>query len=759
MKKKILGRETPINSGWVFHEEFKPTHLKKLAKGKFVGLPHTAVEVPFSYFDERAYHKAFCYQRVIAWQAGFAGREVALRFDGAMADAKVWINGIEVAAHRDGYTPFEARLTLYLKHGKNLVTVKIDGSENPGIPPFGGVIDYLTYAGIYRDVWLVVTPMISLGNAKIETPDVLAERKRVTVVGEIENPQGVAFIGKVSARILDAKGQKIASTSTTVEGSSYSLSFAGLENIVLWDIDNPALYKLELELETHHGKDAKAIAFGFRHAEFTADGFFLNGRKVKIRGLNRHQSFPYVGYAMGRRAQERDAEILKHELRCNLVRTAHYPQSPWFLDHCDRIGLLVFGEIPGWQHIGGAAWKDEAVENVRRMLRRDWNHASIVIWGVRINESQDDHDFYQRTNAMARDLDKTRQTGGVRFITDSELLEDVYTMNDFILGQEERVRSNRGRVALRDQQEVTGLKHNVPYLVTEFGGHMFPTKRHDQEQRQAEHVTRNLQILEAAHADPHISGCIGWCFADYNTHKDFGSGDRICHHGMLDMFRVPKFAAYAWAIQGRPQRGNVLEPVTFFARGERNIGGILPLIVLTNCDEVELRYGPHVIKRAVPDRQAYPHLPHAPVVFDERVFSPEELGAWGMRWHDGEVRGFVGGKLVISRQFSSEPMPVRLDVVADETLLSDEAKDSTRIVARALDQAGNILPFFAESIEIAVTGKARLLGPTTVPLCGGVAGFWVETIGGSGAAAIRVKCPRLKDVRLTLHMNERGRLP
>lgn len=759
MKKKILGRETPINSGWVFHEEFKPTHLKKLAKGKFVGLPHTAVEVPFSYFDERAYHKAFCYQRVIAWQAGFAGREVALRFDGAMANAKVWINGIEVAAHRDGYTPFEARLTLYLKHGKNLVTVKIDGSENPDIPPFGGVIDYLTYAGIYRDVWLVVTPMISLGNAKIETPDVLAEQKRVTVVGEITNPQGVAFIGKVSARILDAKGRKIASTSTTVEGSSYSLSFAGLENIVLWDIDNPALYKLELELETHHGRDAKAIAFGFRHAEFTADGFFLNGRKVKIRGLNRHQSFPYVGYAMGRRAQERDAEILKHELRCNLVRTAHYPQSPWFLDHCDRIGLLVFGEIPGWQHIGGAAWKDEAVENVRRMLRRDWNHPSIVIWGVRINESQDDHDFYQRTNAMARELDKTRQTGGVRFITDSELLEDVYTMNDFILGQEERVRSNRGRVALRDQQEVTGLKHNVPYLVTEFGGHMFPTKRHDQEQRQAEHVTRNLQILEAAHADPHISGCIGWCFADYNTHKDFGSGDRICHHGMLDMFRVPKFAAYAWAIQGRPQRGNVLEPVTFFARGERNIGGILPLIVLTNCDEVELRYGPHVIKRAVPDRQTYPNLPHAPVVFDERVFSPEELGAWGMRWHDGEVRGFVSGKLVISRQFSSEPVPVRLDVVADETLLSDEAKDSTRIVVRALDQAGNILPFFAESIEIAVTGKARLLGPATVPLRGGVAGFWVETIGGSGAAAIRVKCPRLKDVRLTLHMNERGRLP
>ena len=759
MKKKTLGREMPINNGWVFHEEFKQGHTKKLAKGKSVALPHSAAELPFSYFDERAYQKAFCYQRLITWQAGFADKEVALRFDGAMADAQVWINGVEVAAHKDGYTPFEARLTPHLKQGDNLVTVKVDGSENPSIPPFGGVIDYLTYAGIYRDVWLVVTPMISLGNAKIETPDVLLPSKRVTIAGEIENPQALAFIGKVSAKIRDGNGRKIASTSAVVDGSSYFLSFDELNGISLWDIDKPSLYKLELEIETSHGKDAKVIAFGFRQAEFTADGFFLNGRKLKIRGLNRHQSFPYVGYAMGRRAQERDAEILKHELRCNLVRTAHYPQSPWFLDHCDRIGLLVFGEIPGWQHIGGAAWKDEAVENVRRMLRRDWNHPSIVIWGVRINESQDDHDFYVRTNAAARELDKTRQTGGVRYITDSEFLEDVYTMNDFILGQEERTRSNRGRVALRDQQEVTGLKHNVPYLVTEFGGHMFPTKRHDQEQRQAEHATRNLQILEAAHADPHISGCIGWCFADYNTHKDFGSGDRICHHGMLDMFRVPKFAAQAWASQGKPVDKFVLEPVTFFARGERNIGGILPLIVLTNCDEVELCYGPRVVKHAKPDRQTYPNLPYAPVVFDERVFSPEELGAWGMRWHDAEVRGFSEGKLVAHRSFTSEPVPTKLDVVADNNLLSDDAKDSTRIVVRALDQAGNIMPFFAESIEIGVTGKAQLIGPATVPLRGGVAGFWVETTGGSGAATISVRSPRLKEERLTLQMNERGRLP
>lgn len=120
------------------------------------------------------------------------------------------------------------------------------------------------------------------------------------------------------------------------------------------------------------------------------------------------------------------------------------------------------------------------------MIRRDWNHPSIFIWGVRINESQDDHDFYAETNRVARSLDATRSTGGVRYISESELLEDVYTMNDFILGNEEQ--RNRPRTPLRPQQEVTGLDRVVPYMITEFGGHMYPTKSHDQEQRQAEHV-------------------------------------------------------------------------------------------------------------------------------------------------------------------------------------------------------------------------------------------------------------------------------
>jgi beta-galactosidase len=189
---------------------------------------------------------------------------------------------------------------------------------------------------------------------------------------------------------------------------------------------------------------------------------------------------------MPKRVQRRDAQILKHELKCNLVRTSHYPQSRHFLDCCDEIGLLVLGEIPGWQHIGDEAWKLLVIDNVGRMIRRDWNHPSIILWGVRINESLDDHDFYTHTNALAHYLDPTRQTGGIRYFQAAEFLEDVFTMNDF------------------------GFPLKPPnhprYLNTEFCGHTFPTKSFDNVTRLVEHTRRHSRVHNQIVSSPSYSG-------------------------------------------------------------------------------------------------------------------------------------------------------------------------------------------------------------------------------------------------------------
>ena len=741
---------TLFNDNWIFREGFHPKSKAEFTEGRPVRLPHNAVDLPFNYFDEKSFQRAFTYQNVLKWSPDFEGKQVSLLFDGAMADAVVWCNGEEVIAHKDGYTPFEARLTGLLKKGDNLITVKIDGSENPEIPPFGGRIDYLTYAGIYRDAWLKVTTPVFIQNVKVETPDALAAEKTVLVRTDLQKPQDGTFAGTLTVNLKDKGGIVIASSTKPVSGEVEAIAFNNLSGLSLWELESPVLYEAEVILETAGGADNVTVTFGFRTAEFTTDGFFLNGKYLKIRGLNRHQAWPYSGYAMGKRAQERDAEILKHELKCNLVRTSHYPQSTWFLDHCDKIGLLVFEEIPGWQHIGGDVWKAESVKNVERMITRDWNHPSIIIWGVRINESQDNHDFYLETNRVAHALDTTRQTGGVRYITDSEFLEDVYTMNDFVLGSEEMPGANRGRIALRDQQECTGLPKKVPYLITEFGGHMYPTKRHDQEARQAEHVTRHLQVLNAMYGDPSISGSIGWCMFDYNTHKDFGSGDRICHHGVMDTFRAPKFAAFAYSSQCSADDEIIMEPVTFWARGERNIGGILPLIILTNCDEVELAYGSDVRKRVGPDFENFPHLPHPPVVIDHRHFSKDELGLWGMKWVDGTFTGYIDGKAVITKKMVADPVPAKLEVIADELTLPAATKDHVRVIVRALDQAGNILPFLDEPVHVSVKGPAKLLGPDMPVLTGGSTGFWLESTGETGDIDLIVSSPRFASQTIAL---------
>jgi beta-galactosidase len=734
---------TSFNSGWTFHPEFSDDLVANKRAGIEVRLPHNAVDLELNYFDEAAFQRAFVYQKTLAWRSEYTGREVSLVFDGAMADTVVWINGREAARHKDGYTPFEVRVSEFLVPGDNLVSVRVDGTENPEIPPFGGQIDYLTYAGIYRDVWLKVTDPVSIRHVKIETANELTDAKSVRVACAIANPHGHAVAGKLTVDLCADDGSVLHRQQVLVSDDAGTAFFNGLSGLALWELDAPCLYTIKVMLDSSHGCDELTTRFGFRSARFTPEGFFLNGKKLKIRGLNRHQSYPYVGYAMGRRAQEKDAEILKHTLKCNLVRTSHYPQSTYFLDRCDELGLLVFEEIPGWQHIGGEVWKQESIRNVQRMIERDWNHPSIILWGVRINESGDDHDFYAETNRVARALDSTRQTGGVRCHENSEFLEDVFTMNDFNNSASAEVLRGRLPSALRDQHTVTGLAATVPYMVTEYNGHMFPTKRTDPEERQAEHVTRHLQVLDKCYADGEIAGCIGWCMADYNTHKDFGAGDRICHHGVLDIFREPKFAAYVYASQCEPSETVILKPVTFWARGEKDRCDVLPLIVLTNCDYVEFQFGDFPPKRIEPDRAAYPHLPHAPVIIDGRHVDLAEIGAWGMRWQDGKFTGFVDGRPVAEVRLLGSAVATALQLDCDDAELRAAEKDATRCIVRALDQLGNVLPVFDDVVSVSVAGPARLLGPDLLPFKTGIAGFWVETTGEPGEISVTVSSRRL----------------
>ncbi|MBN2618952.1 MAG: glycoside hydrolase family 2 protein [Spirochaetales bacterium] len=732
---------TRLNNQWLY----SPVYGENMTFEK-VNLPHTNIELPYNYFDEKLFQFISCYRKEIEIGALKGSKRATIYFHGVMTKATVYCNEQLVGEHSGGYTPFEFDITESAKVGKNIITVVVDSRELESIPPFGGQIDYLTYGGIYRDVELRIYDEIYFEKIKIECGNIFESEKKVDLILNVNN-SSVEKNCLLEVDIFTTKGIQIHNFKKELnlehKQNEIRLCIDNIKNIELWDLDNPNLYSVKISISAGAYSDEITERVGFRSVKFTSEGFYLNNNKVKLVGINRHQSFPYVGYAMPKRAQIKDADIIKNELHFNLVRTSHYPQSVDFLNRCDEIGLLVFEEIPGWQHIGNKGWQDIAVKNVEEMIERDWNHPSIIIWGVRINESQDNDEFYTRTNNLARKLDPTRQTGGVRYITNSSMLEDVYTMNDFVL--------DGGETALRNQKDVTGLSQNVPYLVTEYNGHMFPTKRFDNEERQMEHVNRHLRVQNASFGDDNISGAIGWCLYDYNTHNDFGSGDRICYHGITDIFRIPKFASYVYKSQVSPKVEPVLEPVTFWARGERSIGGIMPLTILTNCDYVELQYGdsPKLFKIYRKDGH-FSNLPYPPIVIDTESIPPAEMGEWGMRWEDGIIKGFVDGKEVITKKLSSRPLPKNLELVSDDIELSSSEKDVARFVIKVTDNYGNLLPFYETPVNIEIDGPVKLQGPSVLTLKGGAFGFWIETLNQKGEAKIRVKSSTLESNTVTL---------
>jgi beta-galactosidase len=424
------------------------------------------------------------------------------------------------------------------------------------------------------------------------------------------------------------------------------------------------------------------------------------------------------------RCQRSDANILRNIMHCNIVRTSHYPQSRHFLDACDEMGLLVLEEIPGWQHIGDLPWQDISVDNVSRMIRRDWNHPSIILWGVRINESKDNHDFYVRTNAMAHKLDPTRQTGGIRYFQSSEFLEDVFTMNDF------------------------GFPLKPPnhprYLNTEFVGHTYPTKTIDQVERIQEHMLRHARIHDQLASNPQYAGGIGWCAFDYNTHADFGTGDRICYHGVTDMFREPKSAAGFYKSQCDPSEEVVLEPAFHWARGDESIG-FTKAWVCSNCEQLKFYIGEKMVAQVDPNRTEFKNLKYAPFV--------AELGEAVGNWGDLRIEGYIGGKKAIEKTMSGRGVDQKFALIPDDTKLVADGSDSTRVVLRVTDEFGAIRPFTNDPVKFQLDGPAELIGDNPFAVIGGTGAVWIRAKEEAGTVKLTATHPQLGDQALTFEIS------
>ena len=715
----------PINRNWRYNRSVvAAAHEKNFDDSAFesVVLPHTNVPLPWHSFDDKSYEFVSTYRRRFKLPAEARGRHVFVDFEGAMLASTVWINGVRLGEYKGGYTPFSFDLTPHVDFaGENVLVVDLDSTERPDIPPFGYQVDYLTFGGIYREVSLRIVPGTFLSNIFARPKGALTASPHVEVDAhvrhleplsepltlEVELRDGEHVIGRATGQVASAGAAKEPVVRTVV--------LENLKDVQVWDLKSPQLYTVQVRLRRGpEVVDVDARRIGFREAAFTDQGFELNGKVIKLRGLDRHQTFPFVGQAMPGRVQREDAVILRRKLKCNIVRTSHYPQSRHFLDACDEEGLLVLEEIPGWQHIGDENWKEISLDNVKRMVERDWNHPSIILWGVRINESKDDHDFYVRTNALAHKLDPTRQTGGIRYFQESELLEDVFTMNDF-------------------GWPLKPPNHPL-YLNTEFVGHTYPTKTIDNKERVMEHTVRHARVHDQLASRPQYAGGIGWCAFDYNTHSDFGSGDRICYHGVMDIFREPKAAAGFYKSQCEPEDEIVLEPAFSWARGDESIG-FTKAMVCSNCDHLKFHIGDKLVAEADPDRTQFPHLRFAPFTVD--------LEKAVHNWGDLRIEGYLQGKQVVAKTLSGKGIDQKFALLADDTQLNGDGADTTRVVLRVTDEFGAIRPFANDAVQLQLEGPAVLIGDNPFALVGGTGAVWIRAKEQAGTARLTAKHPVL----------------
>ncbi len=602
----------PLNYDWEYKQDFFECDCNNRGTDEnftLVDIPHIPKCLPTNYITENDYAHTHCYRKNIVINKK-ENQNYFFCFEGVAHVSTIYVNGQYVHTHYCGYTEFRVDITAYISDGQNLIVLKVEAEENEQIPPFGGVIDYATFGGIYREVSLLITEKVYIEDICIKTLDIIA--KTISLVIKSKISTGV----KIGVDILDSQSKCLISKTVTAD-EEVGIHITN-ENFELWSVDTPNLYTAKVTIfDESRIIDEVTEFFGIRTATFTKDGFFLNNIKVKLVGLNRHQIYPHVGYALPKQAQIDDANYLRFTLGLNIVRASHYPQSKHFLNRCDEIGLLVFEEMAGWQHIGESVWKDHYLSGLKEMILTHKNHPSIIMWGVRVNESADDDDFYSRSNELAHQLDDTRKTGGVRCSRNSSLLEDVYTYNDF---------SHNGKNPPIISKSTATKSNDSAYLIAEFNGHMFPTKSFDTQERLLEHALRHARIVNAYLGDDTICGGIGWSFSDYYTHQVFGGGDKICYHGVVDIFRNEKLAAYFYMSQH--DNFPVIMPSSQMDFGEADKNFIAELYVFTNCDSIEINKNGYSLGHFYPDTKNFPHLKHPPIYIQNiaQNFFTEEDG-------------------------------------------------------------------------------------------------------------------------------------
>jgi beta-galactosidase len=742
-RKTVARLHFNFNQGWRFYREDEGVPAIAVSGNELgavkdveweaVNLPHTVRLEPVNASGGRNFQGVCWYSKHFPADAAWRDRVVYLKFQGAMQVADVWLNGEHLHTNSCGYLPFTLDVTKALRYGEqNVVTLRLNNADNPEVPPGKpqNKLDFVYFGGLYRSVDLMVMDPLHItdpilrdqpagGGIFVTIPAIEAGRATVAIKTELANAGNAGRACSVRQELYGPDGALVATKETPV-----SLGAGGFETVaqqidvskpMLWHPEHPHLYVLHTSVLLN-GKtvDDQYTRVGIKRIAFDREtGLTINGEHYFSIGANRHQDHPYVGYALPASAHYKDVKKLR-DAGFTSYRS-HYPQDPAFMDACDELGVLAIVSNPGWQFMGDAVFHERAYANAKRMIRRDRNHASVLLWEAEMNESDNSSVAVELYRIVHEEY-----PGDQAYAAGNRVKKAVPGFN----GWDVQYSDNRGMKPEwnREWGDVVDnwTDQQGPNRVARGWGEAALLAQVNTHFKMLDGIYwGQTQPATADKARP--SGAGLW--AGIDAYRGY-------HHqpflgGPLDLFRLPKFD-YSMFQSQRPAAVNgdlpnvETGPMVFIA-SYATFQSPNTVLVFSNCEQVRLMQNGKEIATQSPE--AGHSLPHPWFHFEVARFSQGRSMLFGSNaatpdTEYGELRaeGLIGGKVAASYVLLAPGTPTQIKLTADlcgRDLVADGG-DWVRVYAHVCDSRGATHPYADDTIAFTVSGEGAVIGDASI---------------------------------------------
>lgn len=678
------------------------------------------------------------YRKHFTADQSWKGQRMVLYFEAIMGKSKIWVNGKLQKEHFGGFLPVIMDISSVLKYGEeNIITVMADNSDDPSYPPGKAqdVLDFTYAGGIYRDCWLIKTNPIYITDANEENNiagggvfvsfgKVAEKESEINLKTMLRNSTNQDFKGMLEYQLQDKTGKTVwtknLKTSITYKKSQTIDTKAQLNNVHLWSPDNPYLYRLYIYVKNERQQiiDGYYIRIGIRSIEFKGkEGFWLNGKPYPepLIGANRHQDFAIIGNALSNSLHWRDAKKLR-SAGLRVIRNAHYPQDPAFMDACDELGLFVIENTPGWQFWNPApSFANYVYNDIRNIVRRDRNRPSVWLWEPILNETWYPDDFAKKVKSIVHEEYPYPYCYAA---CDASAKGSEYYQIQFTHPQ-----------TGDPSYGVKKLDPRKTYFTREWGDNVDDWNSHNSPSRASRAWGEYPMLVQAkGYGRPdyqytcydalykttkqHVGGCL-WHSFDHQRgyHPDPFYG------GIMDNFRQPKYSYYMFEAQ-RPNKKNEAliadnGPMVYIANTMTPFSPS-DVTIYSNCDSVTLTYnnGGKIYSYKKEQKIGMP----SPIITFKDVFhimDDKELARQGKQ-ADSYLfaKGYVNGELVATHKVVPARRPSRIKLFLDNegTALHADGSDLVTVIAAITDDQGNIKRLNNEHILFSIEGEGSIVG-------------------------------------------------